>query len=152
METPHKAVERIRERLGEEAIIETVEFRGEMTVVVSREALLDAAKLLREEPELRFDFLSDLCGVDRRGRVERFEVVYHLYSITHNARLRLKVRLSEDDLSLPSVAEVWATANWHEREAFDMFGIEFTGHPDLRRILNPDDFEGFPFRKDFPIN
>ncbi|KPJ60340.1 MAG: hypothetical protein AMJ46_07145 [Latescibacteria bacterium DG_63] len=152
MDRAQKAVERIRERLGEKAIIETVEFRGEVTVVVAREALVDAAKLLKDDPELEFDFLSDICGVDWKGRAERFDVVYHLYSIKYNARLRLKVRVSEGELSLPTVTGIWPTAGWHERETFDMFGIEFEGHQDLRRILNPEDFEGFPFRKDFPIN
>jgi NADH-quinone oxidoreductase subunit C len=152
MDRARKAIERIRERLGETAILETAEYRGEVTVVVAKEALVDVAEFLKEDAEFRFDFLSDVCGVDWKGRAERFEVVYHLYSIEHNTRLRLKVRLSESELSLPSVTGIWATANWHERETFDMFGIEFTGHPDLRRILNPDDFEGFPFRKDFPIN
>jgi NADH-quinone oxidoreductase subunit C len=152
MDASHKAIELIRERLGEKAIVETAESLGEVTVVISKETLVAASKILRDEPELAFDFLSDLCGVDWTGREERFEVVYHLYSLEHNARLRLKVRLTEEELSLPSVSEIWPTANWHEREAFDMYGIEFTGHPDLRRILNPDDFEGFPFRKDFPIN
>ncbi|UCF79848.1 MAG: NADH-quinone oxidoreductase subunit C [Candidatus Eiseniibacteriota bacterium] len=142
----------MRERFGEKAVVETHESLGEVTVVLAREALVDAAKLLRDDPELGFDFLSDLCGVDWPGRRDRFEVVYHLYSIKHTARLRLKVRLTEDDTSLPSVSGIWPTANWHEREAFDMYGIVFLGHPDLRRILNPDDFEGFPFRKDFPIN
>ncbi len=152
MDASHKAIERLRERLGQGAIIETSESLGEVTVVLARDALVAAAKILRDEPELRFDFLSDLCGVDWKGRRERFDVVYHLYSMKHNVRLRLKVRLTEEELSIPSVSEIWPTANWHERETFDMFGIEFTGHPDLRRILNPDDFEGFPFRKDFPIN
>ena len=145
------AIEEIKRRLGEKTILETGEFRDEITVVIPRDALLDVARLLKEDPALDYGFLSDLCGVDWPGRTERFDVVYNLYSVSHNSRLRLKVRLKEDELSLPSVTGIWPTANWHEREAFDMFGIEFTGHPGLTRILNPDDFEGFPFRKDFPI-
>jgi len=145
------AIDRIKEALGEKSILETREFRGEITVVVTRDKILDVAGLLRRDPVLDYDFLSDICGVDWPGRAERFEIVYHLYSLKHNSRLRVKVKLREDDPRLPSVTEVWPTANWHEREAFDMFGIEFTGHPDLRRILNPDDFKGFPYRKDFPI-
>jgi NADH-quinone oxidoreductase subunit C len=145
------AIDRIKEVLGEKSIVETREFRGEITAVVTRDKILDVARLVRDDPALDYDFLSDICGVDWPGRAQRFEVVYHLYSLRHNSRLRVKVRLTEDDPRLPSVTEVWPTANWHEREAFDMFGIEFVGHPDLRRILNPDDFEGFPYRKDFPI-
>ena len=145
------AIEEIKKRLGEKTIVETREFRDEITVVIPRDALLDVARLLKEDPALDYCFLSDLCGVDWPGRTERFDVVYNLYSVSHNSRLRLKVRLKENELSLHSVTGIWPTANWHEREAFDMFGIEFTGHPDLTRILNPDDFKGFPFRKDFPI-
>jgi NADH-quinone oxidoreductase subunit C len=147
----HIAVERIKERLGEKVIIETREFRNETTLVVAADAILDVARLLKEEPILDYSFLSDICGVDWPNRSERFEVVYNIYSIRHNSRLRLKVRVKENEPSLPSVTPIWPTANWHEREAFDMFGIEFVGHPDPRRILNPDDFAGFPYRKDFPI-
>ena len=145
------AIEKIKERIGEGAIAEIKQFRNEVTIVVHKEAILEVAKLLREDPVLDYDFLSDVCGVDWLGKTYRFEVVYHLYSLQHNSRLRLKVRLEEKEPSLLSVVEVWPTANWHEREVFDMFGIVFTGHPDLRRILNPDDFDGFPYRKDFPI-
>jgi NADH-quinone oxidoreductase subunit C len=151
MGNEHTAIEKIKERLGEEIIVEIKEFRDETTIVVTKEAILDVAKLLRDAPALDYSFLSDICGVDWPGKAERFEVVYHLYSIKHNSRLRLEVRLTENEPSLPSVTGIWPTANWHEREAFDMFGIEFIGHPDSRRILNPDEFKGFPFRKDFPI-
>jgi len=151
MSKEHAAIEKIKERFGEKVIIETKEFRNEITLVVAADAILDVARLLKEEPTLDYSFLSDICGVDWPNRSERFEVVYNIYSIRHNSRLRLKVRVKENEPSLPSVTPIWPTANWHEREAFDMFGIEFVGHPDPRRILNPDDFTGFPYRKDFPI-
>jgi NADH/F420H2 dehydrogenase subunit C len=100
-----------------------------------------------------FDFLSDVTGVDRLNLPEnspRFEVVYHVYSIQHGRRLRLKVRVDEGQ-AVPTVTEVWPTANWHEREVSDLFGVPFAGHPDLRRILMPDDWEGHPLRKDYPV-
>ncbi|MBN1504844.1 MAG: NADH-quinone oxidoreductase subunit C [Candidatus Eisenbacteria bacterium] len=131
--------------------MEVKEFRDEVTVVVRGGFIAEMARILRDEPELEYNFLSDLCGVDWPGRPERFEVVYNLYSMRHKSRLRLKVRLPESDPTVPTVSDVWPTANWHERETYDLFGIRFVGHPDLRRILNPDDFEVFPYRKDFPI-
>jgi len=149
--TEKKAIEKLRERFGDAAVLELKEFRDEVTLVVRRELIVEISRFLRDEPELLYDFLSDLCGVDWPGRPERFEVVYNLYSLRNKSRLRLKVRLPESDPTVSSVSDVWPTANWHEREAFDLFGIRFAGHPDLRRILNPDDFGGFPYRKDFPI-
>ena len=132
---------------------------GEVTVVVKPEHLPAAATLLRDAPELRFEQLIDLCGVDYQqfgdgawdGR--RFAVVYHLLSVTHNRRLRLRVFAADDEFPVvDSVIGVWPSANWYEREAFDLFGIMFTGHPDLRRILTDYGFIGHPFRKDFPLS
>jgi NADH-quinone oxidoreductase subunit C len=149
--TERKATEKLRERFGNAAVLDLKEFRDEVTLVVRSELIAEMSLLLRDDPELGYDFLSDLCGVDWPGRPERFEVVYNLYSLRHRSRLRLKVRLPESAPAVPTVCGVWPTANWHEREAYDLYGIRFEGHPDLRRILNPDDFEGFPYRKDFPI-
>jgi len=149
--TERKAIEKLRQRFGESAVLELKEFRDEVTLVVRRELVAEISQLLRDDPELEYVFLSDLCGVDWPGRPERFEVVYNLYSLSHKSRLRLKVRLPESEPAVPSVRGVWPTADWHEREAYDLYGIRFTGHPDLRRILNPDGFVGFPYRKDFPI-
>ncbi len=123
-------------------------FRGELTVTVKREDLVDLAATLRDEPALAFAYLSDLTGVEYP---DRFEVVYHLYSITHYHRLRLKVILERDDTVVPSVTAIWPTADWHEREAYDLLGITFTGHPNLTRIFMPDGFEGHPLRKDYPL-
>ena len=132
------------------AVAQVIEFRGETTVVVPRQHLLAAAEFLAGEPSLRFSFLSDLSAVDRFPIEPRFEVNYHLLSIENRLRLRLKVKLSSGDPVVHSVTGVWPTANWHERENFDLFGIHFEGHPDLRRILMPDDWEGYPLRKDYP--
>jgi NADH-quinone oxidoreductase subunit C len=145
----NSAVEQLRD-WDSQAVAEVIEFRGETTVVVPRERLLRAAEYLAAEPSLRFSFLSDITPVDRFPLEPRFEVNYHMMSIDRKERLRLKVRLPGNDAVIASVTPVWPTANWHEREAFDLFGIRFEGHPDLRRILMPDDWEGYPLRKDYP--
>ena len=133
-----------------EAVISARVFRGELTAVVQRERLLDVAKALRDHPDWRFNFLSDLTAVDHMPRRPRFDVVYHLCSVPSGRRLRLKVQIDEDTV-VPSVTEVWPGANWYEREVFDLFGIRFEGHPNLTRILLPDDFEGHPLRRDHPV-
>jgi NADH-quinone oxidoreductase subunit C len=143
------AADKLTERFTD-AVQEVSEAHGEVTLVVSREQIVDICRWLKEDVDLRYDLLMDIGGVDYLGREPRFEVVYHLYSVPHNRRLRLKVRVPESDLVVPSVTSVWSTANWHEREAFDMLGIRFADHPDLRRIYMPDDYPGYPLRKDFP--
>lgn len=125
---------------------------GEMTIIVPRERIVEVCAYLKRAPGLEFNMLADLCGVDRGPEEEpRFEVNYHLFSTTKYHRLRLKVLLNEEDAHVPSVTGVWRTANWHERETFDMFGVVFDDHPDLRRILLPDDWQGHALRKDFPL-
>jgi NADH-quinone oxidoreductase subunit C len=133
-----------------QAVAEIMSFRGELTVVVPREHLQRAAEYLRSEPELRFNFLSDITAVDCFPIEPRFELNYHLLSLGRSERLRLKVRLAGKDPVAMTLVNVWPAANWHERETFDLFGIRFEGHPDLRRILMPDDWEGYPLRKDYP--
>ena len=132
---------------------------GEITIIVKAEHLLEAAAVLRDAPGLAFEQLTDLCGVDYRDYGEgghegpRFAVVYHLLSLAHNRRLRLRVYCPDDEFPVvESVIGVWPAANWYEREAFDLYGIMFTGHPDLRRILTDYGFVGHPFRKDFPLS
>lgn len=132
---------------------------GELTITVKKSEWLDIAKTLRDHHLLSFDILIDLCGVDYLSYGEgiwegpRFAVVYHLLSITNNVRLRVKVFAEEDDFPVvDSVIDIWPGANWYEREAFDLYGIVFTGHPDLRRILTDYGFIGNPFRKDFPLS
>ena len=157
-------------------LVSVEERLGELTVMVKSADMLDALKRLRDEPKLRFEQMIDLCGVDysaygsdiseggayfasdlapsdTAAHPHRFAVVYHLLSVTHNARLRVRVFAGEDDFPvLPSVVDIWPCANWYEREAFDLFGFVFTGHPDLRRILTDYGFVGNPFRKDFPLS
>ena len=135
-----------------EWITEVVEALGETTIIVPRESIRAACAFLMLLSESRFDFLADLCGVDRGVEEEpRFEVNYHLFSTTKHHRWRLKVLLNEDNVHVDSVTSVWRTANWHERETFDLFGVIFEGHPDLRRILLPEDWQGHSLRKDFPL-
>jgi NADH-quinone oxidoreductase subunit C len=125
---------------------------GEVTIVVPREHVVEICSFLKTAPGLEFNFLADLCGADRGPEEEpRFEVNYHLFSTTRHHRLRLKVLLTDDDTHVPSVTGVWRTANWHERETYDLLGVIFDNHPDLRRILLPDDWEGHALRKDFPL-
>jgi NADH-quinone oxidoreductase subunit C len=123
----------------------------QLTVYVSRDDLPAVARALRDRPDLRFDLLVDLIAVDFLPREPRFEIVYLLVSIEHRARLRLKVRLGGADAHVSSVSSIWPAANWLEREVWDLFGVVFDGHPDPRRLLMPEDWEGFPLRKDYPV-
>jgi NADH-quinone oxidoreductase subunit C len=133
------------------AVSEVIEFRGETTVVVPREMMLEVCRYCLQDPSLRFNLLTDATCVDRFPMEPRFEVNYHLVSIPRKARLRLKTKLSGGDPAMDSMVPVWPGANWLEREIWDLMGIRFNGHPDLRRILLPDDWEGHPLRRDFPV-
>jgi NADH-quinone oxidoreductase subunit C len=133
-------------------ITEVIEAHGEVTAIVPRLHIVDVCANLKASADSSFDFLADICGADRGVEEEpRFEVNYHLFSTTKHHRLRLKVLLNEENVHVPTVTSVWRTANWHERETFDLFGVVFDGHPDLRRILLPDDWQGYALRKDFPL-
>ncbi len=148
--------------------VSTITALGELTLVVKAEHLLTVAEKLRDSPELKFEQLIDLCGMDYSAygndgndgdgsssawSGQRFAVVYHLLSISYNCRLRLRVFAADDGFPVvESVIGVWPSANWYEREAFDLYGIMFTGHPDLRRLLTDYGFIGHPFRKDFPLS
>ena len=134
-----------------QVVAEVIDFRGETTVVVPRQHLVRVSEYLAGQPGLLFSFLSDLTAVDRFPLEPRFELNYQLLSLDRKERLRLRVRLPGAEPVVASVSAVWPTANWHEREAFDLFGIRFEGHPDLTRILMPDDWEGYPLRKDYPV-
>jgi NADH-quinone oxidoreductase subunit C len=130
---------------------------GHATALAERTALADLLRVCRDDAALRFDMLMDLTAVDYltypgREQAPRFEVVYHLYSVSHNHRLRVKVEVDEDDPVVPSAVPLWPIANWFEREVWDMFGIRFAGHPDLRRLLLYEEFVGHPLRKDYPVN
>ena len=143
-----QVVEKLKAKFGALVLAEA-EHRGETTVTVERGEIVNICTFLRDE--CGYDLLSDLCGVDYLGRTPRFEVVYNLYNISAKARLRVKVLVEEKDTRVDTVSGVWSTANWHERECWDLMGISFNNHPDLRRILMPADWEGHPLRKDYPL-
>ena len=123
---------------------------GIPTARIRKESLLDVCKKLRDASDLDFDYLSNLCGVDYPKREKRFDVVYHMYSLKKGHKFSIIVQAGEDE-EVPSVTGIWPTADWQEREAFDMYGIKFSGHPNLKRILLPDWWESYPFRKDYPL-
>ena len=123
---------------------------GDATASVAPEQIVDVLRLLRDAPELAFEMLTDLTCVDYHGEEPRFEVVYHLYSVAKNHRVRIKARVAEAAPELPSAVPLYPSANWMEREVYDLYGVRFRGHPDLRRILLYDGFEGHPLRKDYP--
>lgn len=135
----------------QDAVTAVHEFRGETTVHVKKEAIIQLSQFLRDDLACLFDYCSDICGADAYTPENRFEVIYNLYSTTLNHRIRLKVFIDEADLHCPSVISVWPGANWPERETYDMFGILFDGHDDLRRMYMPEEFEYHPLRKDFPM-
>jgi NADH-quinone oxidoreductase subunit C len=132
-------------------VLEVESFRDQVTATVNRDKIVPICRWLRNDPGIEMDYLSDLCAVDYPRRELRFEVVYNLCSLGHRHRIRLKAALPEDVLAIDSVVSIWKGADWFEREAFDLFGIEFRNHPDLRRILLPDNWRGYPLRKDYPI-
>jgi NADH-quinone oxidoreductase subunit C len=151
-------LEQIKEKFAKD-IIETHNFRGDETALVRPAAIKIIAKYLKETPGLEFNFLMDLTAVDylffAGGRIQkeyRFEVVYHFYSLKHNHRIRLKVPVMEESPEVDSLCELWPGANWYEREVWDMFGIKFKGHPNLKRILMYEEFKGHALRKDYPFN
>lgn len=144
--TPAETAQALSARFGA-AVLDTVQFRDETSVVVSKEALVDVCHFLHDD--LEYNFLSDISCTDWLDRDPRFDVVYHVTSLKHWTRFRVKVQTNDGE-PVPTVIPVWAGANWAEREVWDLFGVEFSGHPDLRRILLPDGWVGHPLRKDFP--
>lgn len=140
---------KLTERFGGD-IVSTHSHFGDDTALVRRERIVEICAFLRDDTDCRFDFAMDLTAVDYLGETPRFEVVYHLYSLKNRQRVRIKVRLGEEDPEIDSVVPVWPGINWYEREAYDMYGIIFRNHPNLKRILMYDDFVGHPLRKDYP--
>ena len=143
-------VEKLKSRFPD-GVVDVVEYRGDLTVVVKKDLIVQVCEFLKIDPDLAFDMVIDILGVDMFRPEERFEVVYNLYSLKGKIYVRLKVRVEESDPVVPSVTGVWAGANWYERETFDMIGIKFSGHPDLRRLYMPEEYEYFPLRKDVPL-
>ena len=134
--------------------LRTEEFRGDLVLVIRKDDIFGILQSLKGSPDTAFDFLVDITAVDylKLGGDERFAVVYHLLSHTYYHRLRVKAWVPENDLAVPSMMPLWKTANWMEREVAELFGIQFTGHPDLRKLLLPEDFSGYPLRKDYPLH
>ncbi len=147
----NKVLEALQEQFGEEVILGTHAHRGDDTAEILPEMIREVCLWLKSEPEMAFEMIMDITCVDWIGQSPRFEVVYHLYSRSKKHRVRLKSRVDEADPRLPSVQPVWKGANWFEREAYDMYGVVFDGHPDLRRLLMYPEFVGHPLRKDYPI-
>lgn len=134
-----------------DAIEEVVEFRGEITLVIAAENLPKIAQFCKTHPDLDFNYFSGISTVDHYPEAPRFHLNYNLYSLRKNHRLRLRVLWSDGDEDVPSMTGLWPSANWFEREVFDLFGVTFDGHPDLRRLMMPDDWDGHPLRKDYPL-
>lgn len=144
----NRAVIKLKEKYAS-SILDIKEFRGEVTVTIKKEDVIEVCKFLKEN--LQYNLLTDVTAVDYLGMDPRFMVVYNLYSIPNKDRLRLKAPVTESDATIDSVIPVWTTANWLERETYDLLGIKFNNHPDLRRILMTDDWVGHPLRKDYPL-
>jgi NADH-quinone oxidoreductase subunit C len=145
----HLGLKKLKEKFPS-SILEEKTFRGEVTVTVPGGRILEICQFLHSDPDLRYHFLTDLCGLDLFPEAPRFGVAYLLYSMKNNERLRVKTRIAEGE-SIASVESVWKAANWLEREVYDLFGIRFENHPDLRRILLWEGYEGHPMRKDYPV-
>ncbi len=150
-ETSELALQLLKEKFPD-AVLEALRPQGDATVVIRPESLTKVIDFLKNDPRLLFDVLVDITAVDYTERKLRFDVVYHLLSLPFKRRLRLKVRIDGKDPVLDSITPWWGAANWLEREAWDMFGVRFAGHPDLKRILMYEEFEGHPLRKDYPVN
>jgi NADH-quinone oxidoreductase subunit C len=147
---PNITIEKLKATFSQE-ILDTHAQHGDYTVLAKPGRLLEIARFLKEDPDLQYNFLTDLTAVDYLGREPRFEVVYHFYSLPKNQQIRVKVPLPENHLEIASLTPLWKTANWLERECAEFYGVKFLGHPDPRHLLLYDEFEGFPLRKDYPL-
>ncbi len=146
---PSMAVNKLKEEFSE--YLEEISYYADQVIArIQSDSLLEVCSFLKENPSTEFNYLSCITGVDYPEREKRFDLVYHLYSISKNHRLTLKISVGESE-TIPSVTGIWKTANWHEREVYDLLGISFSGHPQLERILTPDNFPHHPLRKDFPV-
>lgn len=143
-----KTLKRLRSFLGDNLLSISEEYRYPL-IHIKRDSLHETCRLMKNE--LHFDYLIDILGTDRNTPEERFEVIYHLLSLSHQLRFFIKVYVDEKKITLPTVTDIWKSANWNEREVYDMFGVRFKGHPDLRRIFMPEDFKYHPLRKEFPL-
>jgi NADH-quinone oxidoreductase subunit C len=150
MDLKEQVVQKLKEHFPD-TNFESTDYRDEHTIKFPKEIVFDVCSFLKSDPDLEFNFCEDITAIDLAKRKDRFTVVYQIYSFKNNFRLRLKADVDESDCSIDSVASVWKAANWQEREVYDMYGIKFNNHPDLRRMYMPEDFEYHPLRKDFPL-
>ncbi|MEN2994912.1 MAG: NADH-quinone oxidoreductase subunit C [Thermodesulfovibrio sp.] len=148
IEETKKIAEKVKSLFPKD-VLEIKEFRKQVAIITKKERIKEILKYLKEQEG--FNHLQDLCGVDYYPEKPRFEVVYNLYSIWRRLSIRVRAKVFEEEPQIDSITDLWQGADWHERECFDMFGIRFTGHPDLRRILMPEDWNGYPLRKDYPL-
>jgi NADH-quinone oxidoreductase subunit C len=150
MDIKELIVEKVK-NLSDDCLEDSYTFRGDFAIVVNASRILEVAKLLAEDPELQFTTCSDVTAIDWATRKNRFTVVYHIFSYKHNFRLRIRANISSKEPEIDSVTSIWRSANWYERETYDMYGITFKNHPDMRRMYMPEYFEYYPLRKDFPV-
>ncbi len=150
MTVVEKAVAKLQRELGE-SVLSVEEFRGQTSVTLDREAIVNACQILRDDPDLDFNFLAALTAVDYWPSEPRFKIVYQLYSLANKEFIGLRVQLSNESPEISTIESIYPNANWHEREVFDMFGVTFKDHSDQRRIIMPYDWEGHPLRKDYPL-
>lgn len=150
MEFKEKLIERLKEQFPNIEFVSS-EFRNELTIKFNKEFVIDVCDFLKNDSELQFLFLEDITAIDWATRKNRFTVVYQIFSLQNKFRLRLKCDVEDSECSIESVTSIWSAANWAERETYDMYGIIFNNHPDLRRMYMPEDFEYYPLRKEFPL-
>jgi NADH-quinone oxidoreductase subunit C len=150
MEFKELILQKLKEKFPQVNFVES-EYRGELTVTLPKENIVDVCSFIKTDTDLEFVYCEDITAVDWAKRTNRFTVVYHIFSMKHNFRICLKTDVDEKDCVIDSVSSVWKAANWQERETYDMYGIKFNNHPDLRRMYMPEDFEYHPLRKDFPL-
>jgi NADH-quinone oxidoreductase subunit C len=150
MEIKNLIVDKVKTQFGD-ALKEVVEFAGDLNLVIDSKKITELAEFLKNDPELQFLMCKDVTAIDWGTRKNRFTVVYHVYSFPLNFTLRIKCNLEGEETQIDSVSEIWLSANWYERETYDMYGIIFNDHPDLRRMYLPEGFEYYPLRKDFPV-
>ena len=150
MNTKELIVEKVKEKFGE-SVEEISDFRDDLCFTIKKDQIVNLGKFLKEDPDLQFIMCKDVTAIDWATRKKRFTTVYHIYSFKLNYTIRLKSNIDDDPPTIETVSSVWPSANWYERETWDMYGIKFLNHPDLRRIYMPEGFEYHPLRKDFPV-
>ncbi len=150
MEINQLVLQKLKEKFPQVNFVDTV-YREELTITLPKENIVEVCGFIKTDPDLEFVYCEDITAVDWAKRTNRFTVVYHIFSLKHNFRICLKAEVDEKDCNIDSVSSIWKAANWQERETYDMYGIKFNNHPDLRRMYMPEDFEYYPLRKDFPL-